>query len=147
MLKSKIKFLFCSVLIKLLTFCSSLYTLHEKIFTVVLERIFKFSFLVKSTSVYLSNMAACNMYRSRDDAMSCAKKAVLLLWIICVIFVFCFQAFASCGHLLGKVSPLGSCLWCLIVFLSRFHLVSLVRYGSWLYRFLIFAAFLTFTRM
>ena len=77
-----------SSLIKLLTFCSSLYTLHEKIFTVVLKRIFKFSFLVKSSSVYLSNMAACNMYRSRDDAMSCAKKAVLLLWIICVIFVF-----------------------------------------------------------
>ena len=139
-----------SFLLKLITFCSSLYTLHEKIFTVVLKHIFKFSFLVKSSSVYLSNMAAC--YRSRGNAMSCAKRAVLLLWITCVIYVLWFSCFRvcsllPCGHLLGKAWCLGYCLWCLIVFLSSSHLVSLVRYSTWLIRFLIFAAFLTFIRM
>ena len=33
-----------------------------------------------------------------------------------------------CGHLLGKGLPLGSRLWCIIVSLSLFPLVSLVRY-------------------
>ena len=36
-----------------------------------------------------------------------------------------------------------SCLWCLIVFLSLSHVVSWVRCGTWLYRFLIFGVFLT----
>ena len=52
-----------------------------------------------------------------------------------------------CGHLLGKGWPLVSCLWCLIVFLSLSHVVSWVRCGTWLYRFLIFAAFLTYNPM
>ena len=65
-----------------------------------------------------------------------------------VLFMFCVcHAFASvqcclCGHLLGKDWPLGSCLWCLNVFLSLSHVVSWVRCGTWLYRFLIFVAFL-----
>ena len=42
------------------------------------------------------------------------------------------------------VWPLGSRLWCLIVFLSLFHVVSWVRCGTWLYRFLIFATFYYF---
>ena len=71
------------------------------------------------------------------------------LWIICVIYVLCLSCFRvclllPCGHLLGKDWPLGSCLWCLIVFSSLSHVVSLVRCSTWLYRFLIFAAFLTF---
>ena len=37
---------------------------------------------------------------------------------------------------------LGSCLWYSIVFLSLSHVVSWARCGTWLYRFLIFAAFL-----
>ena len=48
-----------------------------------------------------------------------------------------------CGHLLVKGLPRGSCLWCLVVFLSLSHVVSVLRCGTWLYRFLIFAAFLT----
>ena len=48
-----------------------------------------------------------------------------------------------CGHLLGKGWHLGYRLCCLIV--VTFPVVSWVRYGAWLYRFLIFAApFLTF---
>ena len=73
---------------------------------------------------------------------------VLLLWIICVIYVLCLSCFCVCsllpyGHLLGKGWPLGSRLWCLIVFLSLSYVVSWVRCGTWLYRFLIFANFLT----
>ena len=55
-------------------------------------------------------------------------------------FVF---AFTSCGHLLRKGWSLGSYLWCLIVFLSLFHVVSWVRCGMLLYWFLTFAFFLT----
>ena len=74
---------------------------------------------------------------------------MLLLWIICVISVLFCYAFMlvcllmPCGHLLGKGWPLGSRLWCLIVSLSLSPFVSWVRCGAWLYRFLIFALFLT----
>ena len=78
------------------------------------------------------------------------SKAVLLLWIIYVIsvlFLLCFCARLFIDALLspaGKGWPLGSRLWCPIVKLSRtFPLVSGVRCGAWLYRFLIFALFLT----
>ena len=72
----------------------------------------------------------------------------ILLWIICVIYVLCLSCFRvcsllPCGLLLGKGWPLGSRLWCLIVFLSLSHVVSWVRCGTWLYWFLIFATFLT----
>ena len=65
------------------------------------------------------------------------------------IYVLCLSCFRvcsllPCGHLLGNGWPLGSRLWCLIMFLSRSHVVIWVRGGTWLYRFLIFATFLTF---
>ena len=68
---------------------------------------------------------------------------------ICVIYVLCLSSFCvrsllPWGHLLGKGWPIGPRLCCLIVFLSLSHVVSLVRCGTWLYRFLIFAAFLLF---
>ena len=73
---------------------------------------------------------------------------VLLLWIICVIYFLWLSCFflcslVPCGHLLGKGWPLGSCLWCLLWFLLLSHVVSWVRCGTWLYRFLIFSVFLT----
>ena len=40
-----------------------------------------------------------------------------------------------------------SCLWMFIVFLLLSHVVSWVRFGTWLYRFLIFAVFLIFKQM
>ena len=44
------------------------------------------------------------------------SKAVLLLWIICVVCLSCFRVclLLPCGHLLGKGCPLGSCWWCLL---------------------------------
>ena len=47
-------------------------------------------------------------------------KAVLLLWIICVIYVLCLPcfrvcSFLPCGNLKGKCWPLCS-LWCLLWF-------------------------------
>ena len=44
-----------------------------------------------------------------------------------------------------KYWPLGSCWWCLLYFLLLSHVVSWVRCGTRLYRFLIFAVFLTST--
>ena len=48
--------------------------------------------------------------------------------------------YVLCGHLLGKGWPLGSRLWCLL-WVCHITLVSWVRCGTWLYRFLIFAPF------
>ena len=38
-----------------------------------------------------------------------------------VLFMSCVCSQLPCGHLLGKDWPLGSCLWCLIAFLSLSH--------------------------
>ena len=80
------------------------------------------------------------------------SKVVLLLLIFyvfvlsCVCYVFvhvCLYVF--CGHLLGK----GLTSWLSFVVSNcefvTFPLVSWVRCGTWLYRFLIFAPLLTFT--
>ena len=61
------------------------------------------------------------------------SKAVLLLWIIFVIYASCLSCFLVCslqprGHLLGNGQPLGL-LVCEVFFcvLSIFHVVPLVR--------------------
>ena len=73
--------------------------------------------------------------------------------LLCFCSVLCLLCFVHvclyvlCGHLLGKGWPLGSRLWCLL-WVCHFPigiLVSWVRCGTWLYRFLIFAPLLTFT--
>ena len=64
----------------------------------------------------------------------------LWLWYFLIILIYYF-----CGHLLGTGWPLGSRLWCLIVFLSLSRAVSWVRCDTtWLYQFLIFAALFNF---
>ena len=82
----------------------------------------------------------------------CKPRVLSPLRSICVIYVLCLSCFRvcsllPCGHLLGKGWPLGSRLLCLFVFLSLSHVVSWVRCGTWLYRFLIFATFLTFSTL
>ena len=80
-----------------------------------------------------------------------SSKIILLtvpIWIICVINVLCLSCFRvcsllPCGHLLRKGWPLGSRLWCLIVFFALSRVVSWVRCVTWMYRFLILVAFLT----
>ena len=61
------------------------------------------------------------------------------------MYLSCFRvcSLLPCGHLLGMCWPLGSRLWYFSVFLSRSRVVSWVRYSTWLYRFLIYATFLT----
>ena len=62
----------------------------------------------------------------------------------CLVFsCFHVSSLMPCGHLKGKGWPLGSCLCFLIPFLSLSHVVSCVRCGTWLYRFLIFVTFFT----
>ena len=77
------------------------------------------------------------------------SKAVFLLWIFyvfvlsCVCYVFVHVClYVLCGHLLGKGWPLGSFVVSNCEFVT-FPLVSWVRCGTWLYRFLIFAPLLT----
>ena len=68
------------------------------------------------------------------------------LCYFCLVFVMLLAGVCllmPCGPLLGKGWPLSPCLWCLIVCLSLFHVVSCDRCGTWLYWFLIFALFLT----
>ena len=57
----------------------------------------------------------------------------------------------SCLFIAALWSPAGqglaswlSCMWCFHVLLSLFYVVSWVRYGTWLYRFLIFAFLLSY---
>ena len=76
------------------------------------------------------------------------SKAPLLLWIICVIYVLYWSCFPvcsllPCSHLLEKGWPLVPLLWCWIVCLSLSHVVFWVRFGTWLYQFLIFDTFLS----
>ena len=66
------------------------------------------------------------------------------------IFYVCL-AILPCLFLAPLWSPVGkgltswpSCIWCFLVFLSLSQMVSRVRCGTWLYRFLIFTFFLTF---
>ena len=75
--------------------------------------------------------------------------AVLLLWIFFVTYVLCFSYYLvvcllqSCGHLLGEITSWLYCMRCFIVFLSLSDGVSWVKCCTLLYRFLIFASFLT----
>ena len=78
-------------------------------------------YLLWSTSELRVRLAPWNWFKPSSKYSTDLSKAVFLLWIICVINVLCLSCFRVCllllcGHLLGKGWPLGSCLWCLIVF-------------------------------
>ena len=68
---------------------------------------------------------------------------MIVLSFVCYAFV-CVCLYVPCGHLQGKGCPLS---WLSFVVSNSefvtFPLVSWVRCGTWLYRFLIFAPLLT----
>ena len=74
---------------------------------------------------------------------------VLLLWIFYVLPVLCLLCLCTRLFICALWSPSGkgltSCLSCVVsnCELGTFPLVSWVRFGIWLYRFLIFAPLLT----
>ena len=78
------------------------------------------------------------------------SKAALLSWILCVISFLNLLCFCARLCIDGLWSPAGKGPTSLLSFVMSnyeivtFPLVSLVRCGAWLYRFLIFALFLTF---
>ena len=80
------------------------------------------------------------------------SKAVLLLWIFYVFPVLCLLCLCARLIICALWSPAGRGLtsWLLFVVYNceyvTFPLVSWVRCGTWLYRFLIFAPLLTFYR-
>ena len=60
---------------------------------------------------------------SRKNIFTDRSKAVLLLWIICLFYVLCLPrirvcSLLPCSHLKGKDWPFGSCLWCLLWFVT-----------------------------
>ena len=74
----------------------------------------------------------------------------------CGLFLFFVLVFIilSCLFLAALWSSAGkgltswlSCVWCFPVFLSHSHMVSWVRCDTWLYWFLIFAFFLTLSKL
>ena len=72
-------------------------------------------------------------------------------WILFIHYVSCLSVTLSCLFLVALWSPGGkglaswlSGIWCFLVLLSLYDLVSLVRCGTWLYRFLVLAFFFTF---
>ena len=67
-----------------------------------------------------------------------------LLSCVCYVFL-CVYLYVLFGHLLGKSWPIGSRLWCLTEFVT-FPLISWVRCGTWLYRFLISAPLITYNK-
>ena len=101
-----------------------------------------------STSELTVRLAPLNRFKLSSKYFTDRSKAVLLLWMFyvflsCVCYAFVRVClYVPCGHLLGKGWSLGSHLWCPTVSFT-FSLVSCVRCGTWLYRFLIFAPLLT----
>ena len=75
----------------------------------------------------------------------CASSVDRLIYFLsCLSHAFVRVCFLMpCGHLLGKGWPLGSHFWRIMVKLSLSHWYPGSRCGAWLYRFLIFAPFLT----
>ena len=71
----------------------------------------------------------------------CGSFMGFYLYCICYAFV-CICLYVLCGHLLGKGWPLGSRFVVSNCGLVTFPLVSRVRCGTWLYRFLIFTPLL-----
>ena len=65
-----------------------------------------------------------------------------MFFLSCVCYAIVHVClYMPCGHLLGKGWPLGSRLWCLL-WVFTFPLVSWVRCGTWLYRFMVLAPLL-----
>ena len=66
----------------------------------------------------------------------------------CFVFVFviltCLFLAALCLYAGKGLASWFSCIWYFLVVLSLSHTVSWVKCGTWLYRFLLFAFFLTF---
>ena len=57
-----------------------------------------------------------------------------------VVYVSCLSCFLVCSlQPCGRLTSWPSCMWCVLVLLSLSHVVSWVRCGTWLYRFLSFA--------
>ena len=77
-------------------------------------------YIVLFVSLRWVRLPPWNRFKHSSKYFTDRSKAVLLLWIICVIYVLYFScdyvcSLLPCGHLLGKGWPLGSCLWCVFV--------------------------------
>ena len=102
-----------------------------------------------STSELREWLVPWNMFNPSSKILFTDRsKAVLLLWNIFVIYVLFVMP--SCLFITALWSPAGkglaswlTCIWSSLVVLSLTHVMSWLRCGSWLHRFLIFAFLLT----
>ena len=81
-----------------------------------------------------------------DYCWFCSLFTLLFYLYLCFVFNF-FFVILTCLFLAALWSPTGKglaswpyCIWCFLLLLSLSNMVSWVRCGTWLYRFLIFAA-------
>ena len=77
-------------------------------------------YIVLFVSLRWVRLPPWNRFKPSSKYFTDRSKAVLLLWIICVIYVLYFScvgvcSWLPCGHLLGNGWPLGSCLWYVFV--------------------------------
>ena len=92
-----------------------------------------------------------NRFKPSSKIFTDRSKAILLLWIFYVFSVLCLLCLCARLLICALWSPaekgLTSWLSCVMSNCEfvTFPLVSLVRCGTWLYRFLIFAPYLTIT--
>ena len=79
------------------------------------------------------------MFKPSSNGFTNRSKEVLLLWILFYGLRFTFGFFMlPCLFLAGFFSPVGKGLTSWFSCVSLSHMVSRVRCGTWLYRFLIF---------
>ena len=104
------------------------------------------------TKVVIFTKKKISWFKPSNKIFTDRSKAVLLLWIFYVFFsVLCLLCLCTRLFICALWSPAGKGLasWLSFVVCNcefvTFQLVSLVRCGTWLYRFLIFAPLLTFT--
>ena len=95
-------------------------------------------------------LVTSNMFKPSSIFLLTTSRLDSFCWSFYFIYVFFailpYLFLQPSGHLLGKGWPLDSlvCSVFLCVFFSLYHMVSGVRCGTWLYRFLNCAFFLTF---
>ena len=106
-----------------------------------------------STSELRVRLAPWNRFSPPVRYFTDRSKVVLLLWIFYPFFFLCLLCLCARLFICALWSPAGKGLTAWLAFVVHncefitFRLVSWVRFGTWLYRFLIFAPLLTSPEM
>ena len=100
--------------------------------------------ILRYISNFLRNLASAQSYKSLLNDNYLYFCGSIMLFLSCICYAFCVRLFIDASW-----SPAGNGLTSWLSFVMSncevvtFPLVSWIRCGAWLYRFLIFALFLT----